>query len=163
MQNRIYISGPITDPRTGQPRDGWQEDFNTVEKELRQRGYDVVSPVHVYEGEPEARRLERPRVYWIHTDLAVLFADYCFDSLLGVYVIGSPQLARESYGVMCEVNFALSMGLPVFVREFNERQVNNELCPIKAKCLTNYTRELWRSRKRYSVRPDAPPVFHESG
>ncbi len=30
MQNTIYISGPITDPHTGQPREGWQEDFDAV-------------------------------------------------------------------------------------------------------------------------------------
>ena len=157
MQNTIYISGRTTDPHTGQPREGWREDFDAVKKELIARGYDVISPVDVYNGESELQRAEHSRAYWINMDLHLLFAEYSYGKLLGVYVIGSPQHARESYGVMCEVNFALSMGIPVFVRRYGERQANNELLSIKAKGLKNYTRELWRSVPKYKVRPaDAP-------
>lgn len=27
MKKTVYISGSITNPATGQPRDGWQKDF----------------------------------------------------------------------------------------------------------------------------------------
>lgn len=157
MRNKIYISGPITDPQTGQPREGWEAAFNAVESELKSRGYDVISPVHISEEVIPEFVADIPRRTWIRRCIGYIWADAEYDRLLGTYVIGDPQRARESYGVMCEVNFSLAAGIPVFVREFGERQVNNELCPIKAKGLKTYTRELRRVGKKYSVRPGGSP------
>lgn len=41
----IYISGPITDPATGQPREGWQRDFQEAEEKLRDMGFEVINPI----------------------------------------------------------------------------------------------------------------------
>ena len=43
----IYISGPITDLSTGQPREGWQQDFLDAETKLRRMGFNVINPVDI--------------------------------------------------------------------------------------------------------------------
>ena len=41
----VYLSGPISDPATGLPRDGWQCDFLDAEARLRRMGLTVITPV----------------------------------------------------------------------------------------------------------------------
>ena len=161
MRNKIYISGPITDPATGLPREGWQEAFNAAEHDLWSRGYDVINPVaiskEVQEQLPGVDPI--PRAAYIYVCLKHLGRAQMDGELLGVYIIGDLERARRSHGVMCEVNFALSAGIPVFAQKMVEHQVNNELCPIRSLSLGLYTRGLRRREKKYSVRPKAQDLF----
>ena len=56
MTKTIYISGPITDLSTGQPRDGWQQDFLDAEAKLRRMGFAVINPVDIAREVEEANR-----------------------------------------------------------------------------------------------------------
>ena len=47
--------------------------------------------------------------------------------LIGLYVIGDPENIQQSYGTMCEINFALSADLPVWSQYFNGYQIDNLL------------------------------------
>jgi nucleoside 2-deoxyribosyltransferase len=47
MKNIIYLSGPITDPQTGLPRDGWQQVFNEAKKTIETMGFETISPVDI--------------------------------------------------------------------------------------------------------------------
>ena len=157
MRRVIYVSGPITDNATGLPREGWEKDFRVAEKELRAMGFDVISPVDIarkaermwktYTREvadvctPEERASwpeEAPRWYCIDQCLRTLSEemvtlhvdlpdDADFRRLVGLCVIGDPRDVRQSFGTMCEVNYALSAGLPVWSRHYRGLQVDNSL------------------------------------
>lgn len=54
----VYISGPITDKESGQPRKGWQKDFLDAEARLRRMGFNVINPVDIAkETEDEWRQM----------------------------------------------------------------------------------------------------------
>ena len=88
MNKTVYISGSITDPATGQPRDGWQKDFLEAEAKLRAMGFYVINPVDI------AREA---------------------DMLHAVYIVGDIYKARFSRGVGMEMNLAELLDIPIYV------------------------------------------------
>ena len=52
---------------------------------------------------------------------------YGEDALAGIYLIGDPEDIQQSYGTMCEINFALSAGLPVWSQYYHGYAVDNLL------------------------------------
>ena len=42
MKKTVYISGSITDPQSGKPRDGWQKNFLEAEARLREIGFNFL-------------------------------------------------------------------------------------------------------------------------
>lgn len=155
MKKVIYIAGPITDNETGQPREGWQDDFLAAENKLREIGFDVVNPVGIAMSAEEdwleyRRRLPKlfqeghvddvpeqlPRWWGIAHCLSLLTAFLMQDEdenpeamseLVGAYVIGDPEDIRRSYGTQCEINFLLSAGLPVWSQHYGGTAIDNQL------------------------------------
>ena len=132
----IYISGPITDLKTGQPREGWQKDFLGAEKRLRSMGFGVINPVDIArEVEDEWRQqwsLPGNLNKW-NGPIANAFLDHgptrgtyivaCLqrmndeamaDRLHGVYVIGKVNACQASHGVQLELLMADLLGLPIY-------------------------------------------------
>ncbi len=155
MKNLIYISGPITDNKTGQPREGWQERFRAAEEKLRGMGFEVINPIDIA---PKAEKYWNvlvetrqsmkltacdyipPTPRWLYIERCIdelsnhcraisLFSDplkaVANGRLLGLYVIGDIHDLPFSYGTMCEINFALAAGLPVWSEYFDGEQMDN--------------------------------------
>ena len=160
MKKTVYISGPISDPQTSQPRDGWQKDFLEAEAKLRGMGFNVINPVEIAkEVEKEWNTILSDR--WTRRTLAVrseqpprsLYLYGCITELQngilygwqketnsnervtlhGIYVIGDTDQIEQSYGTMCEINFALSASLPVYSQYYHGYQINNRLRQLTAK------------------------------
>jgi len=145
MKNLIYISGPITDNKTGQPREGWQEDFRAAEEKLRGMGFDVINPIEIADASEKQWKAERskdvlgcipempPRWYYLSDCIEhltnILFTDTTIDwpTILGLYVIGDLSDISMSYGTMCEINFAMAAGLPVWSQYYDGYQMTNML------------------------------------
>ena len=161
MKNLIYISGPITDNKTGQPRDGWQEDFRAAEEKLRGMGFGVINPIEIAKDaesgwEWEKRKFEVPPSENIRYDLSRwpentprwFYLCECIErmksrlmsrlvvldgqigddvDILGLYVIGDMADISMSYGTMCEINFAMAAGLPVWSQYYHGYQMTNML------------------------------------
>ena len=143
MNKTIYISGPITDNKTGQPRKGWQKDFLDAEEKLLGMGFNVISPITLAQIAREKWKgrvndepnipTEVPRWYYISECLFTLegridlMYSYGEDALAGIYLIGDPEDIQQSYGTMCEINFALSAGLPVWSQYYHGYAVDNLL------------------------------------
>lgn len=162
MTKYVYISGPITDSSTGQPRDGWQKDFMEAEAKLRAMGFEVINPVNLavkadsewatYTAMVKATvgndwptwPTKPPRWYYLTECIKVLSSE-CFTThvdisttpnhnlLSGLYVIGTPERIQRSYGTMCEINFALSASLPVWSQHYHGYQMDNLLRQITDK------------------------------
>ena len=160
MKKTVYISGPISKPQTGQPRDGWQKDFLEAEAKLRGMGFNVINPVEIAkEVEKEWNTILSDR--WTRRTLAVrseqpprsLYLYGCITELQngilygwpkeansnervtlhGLYVIGDPEQIERSYGTMCEINFALSASIPVYSQFYHGYQIDNRLRQLTAK------------------------------
>ena len=164
MKKLIYISGPITDNKTGQPREGWQKDFQGAEEKLRSMGFDILTPCSIAEKVElklrfyfeiptwkgvEGNAPEPPRWFYLLSCLEAIQEPITIDwigsgreqlkmppleykskrphGLLGIYVIGDLADISVSYGTMCEINFALAAGLPVWSQYYNGYQMNNML------------------------------------
>lgn len=145
MKPLIYISGPITDNKTGEPRDGWQEDFRKAEKMLRGMGFDVITPVEVAVDAEKQWQMERQhhpllpaqpqRWFYIATCIDVLgglcYKSACGEAIpddrkfVGLYVIGDMSDISMSYGTMCEINLAMAAGLPVWSQYYEGHQMTN--------------------------------------
>ena len=126
----IYISGPITDLSTGQPREGWQGGFLDAEAKLRRMGFQVINPVDI------AREVEEycmwqwrcmphsctstgepfppARADYIMACLQRMQMAHGVDRLHGVYVIGDNVACYSSHGVQMELRMAEVLGIPVF-------------------------------------------------
>ena len=154
MKNLIYISGPITDNKTGLPREGWQEDFRAAEEKLRGMGFEVITPIEISEastmewesdikdekvGADPSAPLTPPRWFYLLGCIDVLGAELRTETLFplseddrlgvltGLYVIGDMADISMSYGTMCEINFAMAAGLPVWSQYYNGYQMTNML------------------------------------
>ena len=109
----IYISGPITDLTTGQPRENWEQLFNDAEKALRALGWKVINPV-VLAQELKARRATPPtNADYLMSDLKTIH-QYA-DRIAAVYVIGSHTDVIASAGVMAECALAKTLGIPTII------------------------------------------------
>jgi len=155
----IYISGPITDPTTGQPREGWQQDFLDAEAKLRHMGFSVINPVDIArEVEDEWQQqwslpgnlskwngpianafLEHgpTRGTYITACLQRMNDEAMAGRLHGVYVIGSDHdpLAKpriyHSDGVLMELHMAHILGIPVFSQFYDDCEIDLHLLPVK--------------------------------
>ena len=137
----IYISGPITDLTTGQPREGWQQDFLDAEAKLRRMGFSVINPVDIAREVEEANRwmwecLPHPctstgdpipptRADYIMACLQRMKLNHTYDRLHGVYVIGRVIACQASLGVKLELMFADLLGLPIYADYFDGGRVNS--------------------------------------
>ena len=139
----IYISGPITDLSTGQPREGWQQDFLDAEAKLRRTGFAVINPVDIAReveeysmwqwacmphactsaGEP----LPPSRADYIMACLQRMKLNHSFDRLHGVYVIGDNVACYTSHGVQMELRMAEVLGIPVYAECCNGSQVDHNI------------------------------------
>ncbi len=136
----IYISGPITDPETGQPREGWQRDFLDAEQKLRRMGFLVINPVDIAREVEEANRWQYKctshactctgepfpptRADYIMACLQRMKMAHEFDRLHGVYVIGKAIACQASHGVQLELLMADLLGLPIYADCFGGGRVN---------------------------------------
>ena len=149
MRNLIYISGPITDNKTGLPRNGWENEFRAAEEKLLEMGFSVITPTCFAKGiekEWDKRVADglahdsTPRWYYIHRCLDEIAAMLRVEDmlsplieklgtfhLLGLYVIGDMADISMSYGTMCEINFAMAAGLPVWSQYYGGCQMTNML------------------------------------
>lgn len=138
----IYISGPITDLSTGQPREGWQKDFLDAEAKLRRMGFNVINPVDIARevdeqnmyrweyvphpctstGEP----LPPSRADYIIACLQRMKLNHTFGHLDAVYVIGN----HVSLGVQMEVSLAEVLDVPIYAECLDDCRVNHNLTPL---------------------------------
>ena len=137
----IYISGPITDLSTGQPREGWQQDFLDAEAKLRRMGFSVINPVDIAREVDEANRwqwectshpctctgepIPPSRADYILACLQRMKMAHEFDRLHGVYVIGKAIACQASCGVLLELLMADLLGLPIYADCFDGGRVNS--------------------------------------
>jgi hypothetical protein len=159
MTKTIYISGPITDLTTGQPREGWQKEFLDAEEKLRRMGFNVINPVDIARevdeewqqqwtlaGEmakwngpiADALREQGPtRGTYIVACLQRMNDEAMAGRLHGVYVLGSDHdpLAKpriyHSDGVLMELHMARVLGTPVFAQFYNGNEIGLHLLPVK--------------------------------
>lgn len=147
MTKTIYISGPITDLTTGQPREGWQQDFLDAEAKLRRMGFGVINPVDIAREVEEANRwqweytfhpctstgdpLPPSRADYIMACLQRMKLNHTFDRLYGMYVIGEHIAALMSHGVQMEILMADVLGLPIYAECRDGLCVDRGLIPIE--------------------------------
>ena len=133
MNKTIYISGSITDLSTGQPRLGWQQEFNVAEVKLRDMGFNVINPVQIAEEVEKAWRekwsceeasLNGPirdaileqgptRGTYLAACIQRMNNEAFAHNLHGVYIVGNARDALMSHGVHMEMLMAEVLGLPV--------------------------------------------------
>jgi len=123
MNNTIYISGPISDPTTSQPRTGWQKEFLEAEAKLRLMGFSVMNPVDIAREVEEAFRQEPTRADYILACLERMKMAQETGILHGVYLIGDIDACKDSHGVQMELHLAEILGIPVFA----EFRADNEI------------------------------------
>ena len=172
MTKTIYISGPITDLTTGQPRENWQKDFLDAEAKLRRMGFAVINPVDIAREVDEANRwqyecMSHPctctgepfppsRADYIMACLQRMKLNHSFDRLHGVYVIGSdhdPQTKPRIYrsdGVKMELRMAHILGIPIFAQFYDDSEITLALLPLKdGMCLLDngeFGKENWSGK-----------------
>lgn len=145
MMKTIYISGPITDPITGKPRDGWQKDFLNAEAKLRCMGFRVLNPVDIAQEVEDAfkwrfDRLGGPcngfgepcpptRADYIIACLRRMQMAHDADYLHGIYVIGDENEVLASDGVRMELFMADLLSVPIYAESAEGHQVNAVLIP----------------------------------
>ncbi len=144
----IYISGPITDQTTGQPREGWQRDFLDAEAKLRRIGFAVINPVDIAREVEEANRwqyectshaytcnggpIPPSRADYIMACLQRMKLAHSFDRLHGVYIIGkSFRDVVLSYGVQMEVLMAEVLDVPVYAECRDDLRINRSFLPME--------------------------------
>lgn len=126
----IYISGPITDLTTGQPREGWQRDFLDAEAKLRSMGFYVLNPVDIARNEEESfawrncffgglnssvgKSSKPTRTDYIMACLERMRMYHGVNRLHGVYVIGDAAECYRSRGVQMELSLAEILDIPIY-------------------------------------------------
>lgn len=131
MNKTVYLSGSITDPVTGQPRDGWQKDFLEAEAKLRAMGFCVINPVDIAREVDDAFKwrfrfyggpmnstgepLQPKRTDYIMACLQRMQMACEAGMLHAVYVIGNSVAARHSHGVGMEMHMAELLDIPIYV------------------------------------------------
>lgn len=140
----IYISGPITDLSTGQPREGWQKDFLDAEAKLRRMGFNVINPVDIAREVEDMKRIQHEfvptpidahgnplppsRADYIMACLQRTKLNHTFDRLHGVYVIGKDTRAIvQSHGVQMELLMAEVLDVPIYAENRANRRVDREI------------------------------------
>jgi hypothetical protein len=147
----LYISGPITDPSTGQPREGWQKDFLDAEATLRSKGFYVINPVDIARevdeknifqweyfphpctctGEP----IPPSRAEYVLACLQRMNMNKSFDRLHGLYLIGKDVSAKQgiyfSHGVTMELHMAVVLEIPIFAEFYGGSEIDIHLLPVK--------------------------------
>ena len=139
----IYISGPITDLTTGQPREGWQQEFLDAEQHLRRMGFAVINPVDIarevdeqnmyrweYIPQPcnsKGEPLPPSRADYIMACLQRMQMAHSCDRLHGVYVIGGNVKCYTSHGVQMELRMADLLGLPIYAQYFDDGRVDHNI------------------------------------
>ena len=150
----IYISGPITDLTTGQPRDGWQKDFLDAEAKLRRMGFAVINPVDIAREVEEANRWQYEctahactcngeptpptRADYIMACLQRMKMAHSFDRLHGVYVIGKREYGRAiiiSHGVQMELLLAEVLDVPIYAECFDGGRVDHSIEAQTGNCI----------------------------
>ena len=143
----IYISGPITDPETGQPCEGWQQDFLDAEAKLRRMGFQVINPVDIAREVEDANRWQyectshpctcngepTPPTHadYILACLQRMKMAHTFDRLHGVYVIGKAIACQASHGVQLELLMAEILGVPIYAEFCDDRRVSTTYHPLE--------------------------------
>ena len=154
----IYISGPITDLKTGLPRKDWQRDFMDAEHRLRRMGFGVINPVDIAEETEEEWRQQltfpgdmskwngpiadaiakQPtRGTYIMSCIMTMNTEALAGRLHGMYVIGSEQAVYakqriyHSDGVQMELHMSVVLGIPVFAQFYDDNEIDVHLLPIK--------------------------------
>lgn len=112
MNKTIYISGSITDLSTGQPRLGWQQEFNVTEVKLRSMGFNVINPVQIAE-EVEKAINAPTRGHYLAACIQRMNDEAVAHNLHGVYIVGNARDALMSHGVRMEMLMAEVLGLPI--------------------------------------------------
>ena len=152
MKKTIYISGPITDLTTGQPREGWQQEFRAAEAKLRRMGFQVINPVDIareveaewqqmgsLQGDmdkwngpiADALREHGPtRGTYIVACLQKMNDESLAGRLHGVYIIGAHIDVLLSHGVQMELLMAEVLGLPIYAEKCEDRQIDRTLMPV---------------------------------
>lgn len=123
MNNTIYISGPISDPTTSQPRTGWQKEFLEAEAKLRRMGFSVMNPVDIAREVEEAFRQEPTRADYILACLERMKMAKETGILHGVYLIGDIDACKDSHGVQMELHLAEILGIPVFAEFLADNEI----------------------------------------
>lgn len=141
MKKTLYISGPITDNKTGLPREDWQTDFIRAGEYLRELGFCVINPVDLSKEadlEWKARSSSAgtlpdvtPRWFYLQKCLDTMCSAKQAGMLDGIYLIGIKQPIRYSYGVMSEIYMAKSMDLPLFMEFYDGNETDEYLLPVK--------------------------------
>lgn len=129
----IYISGPITDLSTGQPREGWQQEFLDAEAKLRRMGFGVINPVDIAREVEEANRQYEytpSRADYIMACLQRMKLNYSFDRLHGVYVIGDNIECYNSHGVQMELRMAEVLDVPIYAEYRVDCRVDHNIVAI---------------------------------
>ena len=144
MTKTIYLSGPITDQTTGQPRESWQQDFLDAEAKLRRMGFLVINPMDIAREVVDAFRwrfrfyggpmnstgepLQPKRADYIMACLHRMQMAREADALHAVYVIGSDAEARQSIGVSMELHMATLLGVPIYGDGLAFASFNSDCC-----------------------------------
>ena len=131
MKKTVYISGSITDPATGLPRDGWQKDFLEAKAKLRAMGFYVINPVDIVREVDDASKwrfrfyggpmnsmgepLQPKRTDYIMACLQRMQMAREADMLHAVYIVGDIYKARFSHGVGMEMHMAGLLDIPIYV------------------------------------------------
>jgi hypothetical protein len=130
MTKTIYISGPITDLSTGQPREGWQQDFLDAEEKLRRMGFNVINPVDIATG-VESVIMQPTRADYIMACLRRMNIKSKEGLLHGVYVIGGHMEALMSHGVQMELLLAEVLSIPIYSECENNLRIDKTLTPME--------------------------------
>lgn len=118
MKDIIYISGAITDRYTGQPREGWEQDFNLAAERINELGFKVLNPVKISKDlevffKAHCSDTEIARVTYLLEDLNVINENA--EHIAAIYVIGNYMDVVNSAGVMAECALARTLGIPVII------------------------------------------------
>lgn len=112
VREKAYISGRISSQPWGQVKKAFAFGCKYAEA----AGYEAVSPLEGEKGEN-----------WE-------WSDYMFDDLKKLnecnrmYVLGSPERVRESYGVQIEILWARKLGIHIEYIDYEEGREREEDC-----------------------------------
>lgn len=154
MKKTIYISGSISDNRTGLPRKGWQKEFRAAEQLLGKMGYGTVSPIDIarqterewrdmwasqsWNSESAMRMPELPtRATYVMACLEAMNTEALAGRLHGVWLLGgvrddyAKSRLYHSHGVQMELHMAVMLNLPVFAEFYGGCEVDLHLLPVR--------------------------------
>lgn len=142
----VYISGSITDQKSGQPREGWQKDFLDAEARLRRMGFSVINPVDIAREVEDANRWQYEctahactcngeptpptRADYIMACLQRMKLNHTFGHLDAVYVIGDNVACYESRGVQMELSLAEVLGVPIYAECRTDCRVDHNIVAL---------------------------------